>query len=580
MKLIIQDELSISSYDLPSSQKNFIVNYENEILNLVKKEDNNWVLQSSKTVSLLVNGQYAAEAILTDYTIVNIELKVYDKNILAVAVPNIESYKNYAIGSLKEITIGMAQNNTIQYGVSSLKDVHAKIQFVEGNFWLTPVDEALIYLNGKRVKQTFLRMGDVIFVSGLKIIWMNNFIKINNPNNRVTLNGIAETGLVHPDATQYTERTESERNTKLYNESQMFFHIPRQSSSIKEVDFPIQVPPEKEKVERMPLIFTLGTSIVVAASSGMTGIQAVQKLRAGTEDKLTAYMEIFLCVLMLVSCLLIPILLEFYQKHLYAHKERVRQKKYKAFLDKKKKEIDKIIATQEGILKDNFLSLEEIEKQMANQGHAFWSKEIVDDDFLSVRLGKGNVPAAIKIRASLDQFHMEDDNLRDMVVELSEKKMELKDVPISLSLLKNKITPIVNESNKMYEYINSIMLQLLFYYSAMDLKIVLITSEENEYKWDYLKYMSHNWSNDHEKRLFAVTDTEIGQLSAFLEQVYNERTTKSTEYNPESGNETRKDEFYKAYEDYYLIITDNFAALKNNAFINKIINGSMNFYLR
>ncbi len=576
MKLIIQDELSINSYDLPSSQKTFIINYENEILHLLKKEDNTWVLLASKTVSLISSGQYVEEVSLTDYSITYAELKVYNKNILVIAVPNKETYKTYAVGTIKEITIGMSQNNTIQYGVSSINEEQAKIQFAEGNFWLTPTNGAPIFLNGKKVTQTFLRMGDVIFVSGLKIIWMNNFFKINNPNNKVVINGIAETGLVHPDATQFTERTESERNTKLYNESQMFYHIPRQNSYIKEVDFPIQVPPERERLERMPLIFTIGTSIVVAASSAMTGIQAVQKLKDGIQDKFTAYMEIFLAVLMLVSCILIPILMELYQKHVSNHKERVRQKKYKAFLNKKIKEIDEIIKSQETILKENFLSLEEIEKQMANQGHAFWSREIIDEDFLSVRLGTGNVPASIKVRAELDQFNIDDDNLRDMVKDLVEKKMELKDVPISLSLLTNKITPIVNESNKMYEYINSIMLQLIFYYSAIDLKIVLITSKENEYKWDYLKYMSHNWSSDHEKRLFAVTDTEIGQLSAFLEQIYNERTTKSTEYNPESNNETRKAEFYKSYQDYYLIITDNYAAIKNNAFLNKIINGSMN----
>ena len=48
-------------------------------------------------------------------------------------------------------------------------------------------------------------------------------------------------------------------------------------------------------------------------------------------------------------------------------------------------------------------------------------------------------------------------------------------------------------------------------------------SEDNEDKWSFLKYTSHNWSADRERRLFASNESDINQLYMYLEQVYNKR---------------------------------------------------------
>ena len=440
----------------------------------------------------------------------------------------------------------MSTNSNIQYGDASIKDPHATINIANGLSTITSAENAPIYLNGHRVVSSPLKLGDVIFINGLKIIWMDNFIKVNNPANKMKLNGLNLSNLVFSDANNYTKVTESERNIKLYDESKLFFHTPKQSTTIKKVEMPIETPPDKEKYEPMPIIFTLGTSMVVAASSGMSAINAVKNLANGAEDKLSNYFEIGLSVLMLVSCIFMPILLEIYQKHVFRKKERIRQKRYKKYLDMKKNEISNVILNQENILKDKHLAIDIVEKQMLAKGYSFWSRENIDPDFLAVRLGVGNIPASLKITAQLDQFHLDDDNLRDMVEELVKKDYMLSNVPISISFLTNKVTPIVIENiNREYEYINTIMLQLLFYYSSLDLKIVLFTKEENQSKWDYLKYTSHIWSTDREKRLFAVNETEINQLSMYLEQVYNVRLKETTTYNPEDNNDVNKSELYK-----------------------------------
>ena len=575
MKLIILDELSLNSFDLPSSQKSYIVNYKNEIINLVKNEMS-WTLVSNKNIEIMHQGQAVNQVDLNEYDIYIVNLKVQNKQVLLLTIPSTEKYSICSIGDLKDISIGLLPECNISFGDGSIKDTHGRIQITNGFSILTATEGASIYVNNKRVQQAYLKLGDVIFINGLKIIWMDGFIKINNPHNKVKLNGIQSGNLNFQDASTYTPTTETERTTKLYDESKLFFHTPKQSTYIKNEEMFIETPPDKQNYEPMPIIFTLGTSMVVAASSGMSGVSAVRNIMSGTGDALTNYLEVGLAALMLVSCIFMPVLLEMYQKAQSRKKEKIRQKRYKQYIDDKRNEINEIIKTQENILNEKHLPLDKVEKQMANQGYAFWSREIIDPDFLSVRLGVGNLPAYINVTANLDQFSMYDDNLKDMVKQLVKEDKTLTNVPISLSFLTNRITPIVNETNRSYDYINTIMLQLLFYYSSLDLKIVLFTKEENQSKWDYLKYTSHIWSTDREKRLFAVNETEINQLSMYLEQVYNVRLKETTTYNPEDNNDVNKSELYKNFDDYYLIITDDYNAIKNIPFINKVINTNLN----
>jgi S-DNA-T family DNA segregation ATPase FtsK/SpoIIIE len=479
MKLIILDELALKSYELPSSQKTFNINYRNEIIT-VNKQNDKWFLSSSKNMDISLNGQLVDKVELNDYTIFTIHHKVVNKEVTVIASPGIDKYSVCSITELSEVTIGMSNNATIQYGDGLIKDPHASIKIANDTGVITAAENALVYVNNKAIKSQTLKLGDVIFIYGLRIIWMGNFIKVNNPSNKVTLNGLQASNLVFQEADKYTKVTESERNTKLYDESQLFFHTPTQSTFIKNVDIHIETPPDKEKYESLPIIFTLGTSMVVAASAGMSGINAVRNMMAGEGDKLTNYLEIGIAGLMLFSCIFMPILLDLYQKHVSNKKERLRQKRYKKYLETKKNEIDLAIKSQSNILNDKHLPIDKVEKQMLSKGYAFWSREIIDPDFLSVRLGVGNVPASLHVGANLEEFNLYDDNLKDMVADMVNKNYELPNVPISISLLNNRITPIVNETNKVYEYINTIMLQLLFYYSSIDLKIVLITKEENK----------------------------------------------------------------------------------------------------
>ena len=52
-------------------------------------------------------------------------------------------------------------------------------------------DEAYkVYVNNSRVTIKRMKIGDIIFIAGLKIVWMGHFICVNNPRNILKITGM------------------------------------------------------------------------------------------------------------------------------------------------------------------------------------------------------------------------------------------------------------------------------------------------------------------------------------------------------------------------------------------------------
>ena len=96
----------------------------------------------------------------------------------------------------------------------------------------------------------------------------------------------------------------------------------------------------------------------------------------------------------------------------------------------------------------------------------------------------------------------------------------IENMPVSYSFYNNKITAVMGNKNMSFGFITNIILQLLTFYSYEDLKIVVFTNEENDAKWDYLKFLNHNFSNDKGFRFFASDNDSIREVSDYLNRQY------------------------------------------------------------
>ena len=583
MRLLILDEKKLAKYDLPTEiEETFLIHYKSDnsdIENVITVEaiNNEWQLKSNGSVDIIENNNIKDLAAISEYQYCNLKINSVGKIVILYCVPSIEN-KNYELSTsnLSSITIGKSNNCNICYSNSLTKDVHAKLVSDNNNWYVVTNKEYLVYLNGRKILKSLLKLGDVIFINGLKIIWMNNYIIINNPNNVILIKGLKNyQKLLHDDET-IKEVSDEEMVKTLYSDDEYFYHTPRLKSVVMEENIQIDAPPAKIQDDTTPMILAIGTSITMAASSLMTGYSAFYGLSTGTKTLVQSIPQIVICSSMLIGCIVIPRFANHYKKKQKRKKEALRQKKYQEYLNQKEEQIERVIKQQKQILLENNLKASECIDLVLKSNENIWFREIKDDDFLNIRLGLGTCPVKIKLQAPEKHFTLEEDNLYDSVMEVINKTRTLDSIPISLSLTNKNVSAIICNCSFERDYINSIIVQLVTLQSSVDLKIVIFTDEENSYNWEYFKYMPHCLNDDKSVRFFATNLEEAKEISSYLEAEFKCRSEGLKNAGNEEYKDIKKDKGYKNFNQYYLIINDNFKLFKNIGIINLISKEEIN----
>ena len=583
MKLLFCDDKKIDAFILPKEVKDYYsINYyysKDSISETITLEavDGKWKMESNVNMNIQIEKSPIESIFLKEHDCYNLFFADLNKNVTFYILPDFEKSTDITFANTNKITIGSAECS-VTYNTNTISQKQAVIEEMNGKFSIRNLDtnNNCVYVNRKLIQTSALNFGDVIFINGLRIIWMGDYFKVNNPLNRLVIYGLKLKENTISDNTKFTPVTQTERNIKLFNENQLFYHTPRIEREIKPEELTIDAPPDEERDERMPLILTMGTSAIMALSSVLTTTTALRSLTSGQGDRANAILQLLMGVAMLASCILLPILTRNYERNRKKKREKLRQQRYSKYVNEKVAEISKIIKTQEEIIHENNLTLDEISKRLKTKSESLWGREIIDSDFLTIRLGIGNLPANIKVNTPEEHFTMYDDNLRDRVIQIGKTKFETKNVPITLSMVKTKVAPFILNTPYRQDYINSLMLQLLYYYSAVDLKIVLFTNDYNKDSWEYLSYLPYNFSNNLDKRFFASTDEEMSQLSMYLEQIYDKRLEESKSTNEDSNKTTEKNDLYRNFSEYYLIITDDYKTVKNLSIVKKILDSNQN----
>jgi len=585
MKIFILDKFKITKFNLPEKiEDSFLIPYKgetnkNDIAVTVEASDDKWQLKSNGSVNILDGSNIVDNVILEDYNYYTLKILGQEDFATLFALPTREE-ENYKLEfkNLTSITIGSSQNTNINYRNNLTAELHAEIKFINNEWYIAAsADDAYkTYINDERILTAKLNVGDVIFINGLKIIWMKSFIKINNPKQCVSVNVLtAFEELDVVDNTNYSPVSDEEANVDLYDEDEYFYHLPRIRSVLESEEISIDPPPGSQIEEELPFILTLGSSFTMIATSMMSAYSVVMNVTSGKYSVLSALPQIVTCVAMIIGSLIFPRITSAYQKKKKKKKEQKRQIKYKEYLDKKSEEINYILKKQTQILRENNPTIQQCLTYTKTKNRMLWCREIVHDDFIKLRLGTGNVPALLKIEAPQKHFTLDEDNLFEMVYDVVNKSRTLNDVPVTLSLIEKNVVSFVFDCNYKYNYINSLILQLVSLHSGKDLKIVILTDEKNKSKWEYAKFLPHCWSDDKSTRFFATNVDEINIISDYLEQEYKTRKEKFSnreEKNDENEENSRQvKNKYTKFSSYYLVITDNYKMAKNAPIINKIL---------
>jgi len=258
-----------------------------------------------------------------------------------------------------------------------------------------------------------------------------------------------------------------------------------------------------------------------------------------------------------------PLIARYMEKKRREKKEKERVDKYTEYLDEKTKEIESIINKQSQTLKDKYIPLSECANIIMRKKANLWERSIEQKDFLTLRLGLGNIPVFADIKYSKEGFTMIEDDLKKKISAIVESRNMLTNVPITFSLVEKKITSIIGDNYLLHEFFKGQLLQLMTFQSYEFLKIVILTNKENASSFNDMKSLPYVFDNNRQIRFFATDLDETKELSLYLERIYQDRKTSKKNYFD--------------MPPYFLIITDNYHMYRDIEIINDILNDKENY---
>ncbi len=549
------DDFFTYSYKIPKLNSTFLITFE--------RVNGRWNIKSNGLVNLINKTLGLTE--LYEHSNYQLQLLGYNGLVYLYAMPDNESYYNLSV--IDNITIGSSANSIICYANELVAANHAVIKKDAKGYLLKSLDNNYgVYVNKTKVYKHYLKAGDIIFINGLKIIWMMKNIMINNPNKQVKV------AVLTPANNNFTGGplkfqavSDESKAVELYTEDDYFYHKPTIKEVVEGEEIEIDLPPGKEEMTKLPWYITLGTSLTMVGMSFIFGFNVYQGI---TNNKPITQLlpQIVMLVSMLFGSLIMPKVMNHYNKKMKLAKEAKRVKKYTEYLDETDKKIDLLFKQKNQIYNANYIPASTCKAVAVQEDNRyFWSRELDEEDFLKVRLGLGEIDPPVVVSIAERHFSLVEDELLDKAYELQSKYKKMSQVPITISLAEKNIASLICDTNyiDLHSYFNNILVQLVALHSAVDLKIVILTNAENRSKWDDIKFLPHCFSEDKSVRFFSSTETDTKEISDFLENEFKMRKDLVTgKEKDEEGERVNINKGISIFDCYYLIITDCF---KNSA---------------
>ena len=434
---------------------------------------------------------FAAEAALGNQELLLIR-KDSDLFILYTEEVNKESLVRHNYVALpSDLFIGRNEDNDIVYSASMISGKHAVIHYNGKKWSVRDLDSRNgIFVNGYRIKSAELSLGDEIYIYGLKIIIGCGFLSINDGNNRVY---ISDKKIRGADSTNHVMRiTASESRDFTNNE---YNRSPRSRMALEKKTISFELPPMAIGNESLPMLMRVGSSLVMGGSAALTGNVAL-----------------------LAGSVLLPILSQQYTKENREEYEKRRQTSYKKYLAEKKQEIQTEIENEEWVLRHNYPDMQEV-LSYADGSEKLWERGKDEDDFLKLRVGYGQFPLKAEIKFPERHFEMEEDDLRNKMYSLADRRYLLKNVPILLDLIKYDVVGVSGDRQSVRDFINGLIMRLSILFSYDEVKMIVLLDEDDFGEMEYIRYLPHMWDDQRNIRFIAVNDAETYQISEHLQNV-------------------------------------------------------------
>lgn len=213
----------------------------------------------------------------------------------------------------------------------------------------------------------------------------------------------------------------------------------------------------------------------------------------------------------------------FLQKRKYKQAEEVRQEKYENYLADVKAKIDKH-------REDQFLSLEESNHETSQcfdiavkRQRTLWERSVEDDDFMKLRIGKGDIEISFKIKFPDNVLKMYSDELEDQGEDLGRGNQIIEGAPILCDLYHDLSVGIIGDRQKAIATARNMIVQLASTHSYKDVKLVTLFSKREAKDWEFVKWLPHSFNDTREFRYVSNDVFNAAALEKTLDAELKDR---------------------------------------------------------
>ena len=438
------------------------------------------------------------------------------------------AYTKYDIRRIGCITIGSDTRNLISHkGQRLISREHAEIVRKGSEYAIRCKGQNGLYVNAKHVTNLErLHFGDYINIYGIHIVFLGSILAIDTSNPDVH---IIESYLPkYIDETPYSSVSEEEEN-EVRPVKILFHRSPRIIEKIEKDTVEIEEPPQEMKSQKKPVLMTIGPSFTMAIPMLLGSLLMIVSSRA-TGNSMGFFM--YSGLVMAVSSALVGVIWGSanmrFQKKTEAENETHRYEAYSNYLVKKTEEIkEKYNHNQDALNQmypdaDTCLSYDENSAML-------WNRNTTHEDFLSCRLGQGDMDFQVEIQIPKEKFRLDRDELAEKPEFIVNNYKTLTKVPILLDLLEHKLVGLVGGEEKRgaIQLAKIMAAQIAACNCYTDVKMIFVYDENNseDYgEWDFARWLPHVWAEDKKIRYIASNKLEAGEIFYEIAKIFRQRS--------------------------------------------------------
>ncbi|MFZ5989245.1 MAG: type VII secretion protein EssC, partial [Bacillota bacterium] len=371
---------------------------------------------------------------------------------------------------------GKLETNDIIISSSLISEEHAKIYLDDaGEYHITDLNTTNgIFINGRRVYEAMLTPGDIIHISGYKIMYDRNILSISSDEDIRVKNLKPARG----------------RFSKKKFEFPLFQRSPRLLPQMPKGEIEILNPPTAQTRPSISWITILLPPFMMAVVSVIMAT-------------FTKSIYMYFSLIMLGGTTMVSIFNYTSQLKKFKKLEEARKEKYLDYIHKRRMELNYAREQQKNSLLSIHPPLEECIERVNNKDRRLWEKTLYHSDFLSLRIGTGIAPLNISIKIPRQELSMENDILKEEPLKLLNEFSKINNVPVCLPLLEAGTAGLIGPREEVLNFTRSLIIQLASLHSYEDVKIVAVYSEKESNEWEWIRWLPHCWDDSRQQRFIA-----------------------------------------------------------------------------